>query len=241
MLRGTITQTELITRIDGWRQEVEKTTDQKRSQDSKPHGMKLRSSHTRRALAKVSGNPCSKKRKASAITKDKPSAENVEEVARRPRRGRPAKKRQSYIQGVDCMEDPSPTRRPRGRPPKAVQVTNPLASDIQILSGPSHSLSTRSSPKKGSRSPGKRGQITRDQQISDAAIDMDYLEHCDPKVIRTTFSDLKEEQVEISSAVEDLFEELKNVPIGVIPSALQVASSLIHRQRGLKLANNFSA
>ena len=66
-------------RIDHWKQEVVKNTleqvytSQPRSQRSELHPMKLRSQDTRPALAEVSGNPYSRKRKASATMADAPA------------------------------------------------------------------------------------------------------------------------------------------------------------------------
>ena len=214
--------------------------------------MKLRSGHTRPALAETSGNPYSRKRKTSTTTRVIPAAKkskgaatigNVEGVGRRSRRGWLGRDRQADIQEVDHMAQPPPDRgvRGRGRPRKTAQLATPLDSDLLLLSKHSQSVPSRpSSPSKskGSRSPSKRGQITLDKPTSEAAIDMNYLARCNPAVVLTTFGDLKEAQEAISLVVVDLFEKLRDVPLGLIPAALQVASSPLYPSDGLKLANN---
>ena len=82
MLWGAGEQSELFTRIDRWKQEVVKSKIQQsptqaRSQKYEAHHMKLRSRETRPALAEVSGNSYSRKRKASAIMADAPLKKKV--------------------------------------------------------------------------------------------------------------------------------------------------------------------
>lgn len=232
--------TDLFERIDHWKQEVVKNTlqqgytSQPRWQRSEPHPMKLRSRDTRPALAEVSGNPYSRKRKASATMADAPARksgksaakdEQAKEVTQRPRRGRPAKNQQVDVNEAEYMEQPASGR---SRSARVAELTKTPELDLQIRPGIPSSIwspSGSTSPRKAGTSPSKKGQITLDKQISEAAIDMDYLSRCNPAVNLTTFSELRADSHAIPSQVEDLLRILQQVPHGIIPSTLEVSSS----------------
>ena len=196
--------------------------------------MKLRSRDTRPALAEVSGNPYNRKRKASAATADAQPRkydkkavmdENAEEVARRPGRGRPPKYRQ-----VDT-EEARPTKKSashrQGRSANNAELANSRELSLPTRSEIPPSIWTPSrsaSPRKAGTSPSKKGQITLEKPISEAAIDMDYLSRCDPAVHPITFRELKIEGIGIPSPVDDLFTKLQGVPHGLIPYVLKVSS-----------------
>ena len=241
MLCGASEQSDFFARIDRWKQEVVKNTlqqppTQSRSQKYEAHHMKLRSRDTRPALAEVSGNPYSRKRKASAAMADAPPRkygkkavmdENAEGVARRPGRGRPPKKRQIDTKGAVPMKQSA--SRPQGQSANNPELANSREPSLPIRAelppsiwSPSRSASLR----EAGTSPSKKGQITLDKPISEAAIDMDYLSRCDPAVHLITFRELKIEGIEIPSPVDDLFRKLQGVPLGLIPHALKVSSSL---------------
>ena len=235
-------QSDLFARIDHWKQGVVKDTlqqgytNQTRSPKYEPHHMKLRTRDTRPALAEVSGNPYSRKRKASASMADAPARksgkkavmdENIEGAARRP--GRPAKNLKDNDE-EEALEQPPPAR--RGRPPKKGELTHPP--DLSLRIGPGNPFSTWSpsasgSPRKSSTSPSKKGQMTLDKQVSEAAIDMEYLSRCNPRVNLTTFRKLHLAGKGIPSQVEALFRNLQDVPTGPIPFALKVSFSPTHR------------
>ncbi|KAM0795840.1 hypothetical protein BDR22DRAFT_919349 [Usnea florida] len=232
MLWGASEQSNLFARIDRWKQEVVKNTLQSptrgRSQDHEAHHMKLRSQDTRPALAEVSGNPYSRKRKASVAMADAPPRkqdkkavmdENTEVVARRPR-GRPPKNTQ-----LDTAAEPVKQSAFRLQDPQAnnAEVANSREQSLPIRAELPPSIwspSRPASPRKPGTSP-RKGQITLDKPVSEAGIDMDYLSRCDPAVHLITFRELKMEGVGIPSPVEDLFRKLQGVPLGVIPHALK--------------------
>lgn len=239
MLWDVSEHSDLFARIDHWKQEVVKNTleqghtSQPRSQRSEPHPMKLRSRDTRPALAEVSGNPYPRKRKASETMADAPARksgkhaakdEHAEEVTQRPRRGRPAKSQQVAVNEAEYMEQPPSGR---GRSAKIAELAKTSELNLQIRPGIPSSIwspSGSASPRKAGTSPSKKGQITLDKQISEAAIDMDYLSRCNPAVKLTTFSELRADSHAIPSQVEDLLRTLQQVPHGIIPSTLEVSS-----------------
>jgi len=207
------------------------------SHSKKLHHMNLRSQATRPALARVSGNSHSRKRKASVVMADTAAVKagkkvakdgDIGEVIPRPGRGRPAKNPKADSNQDETQEQPAP--RPRGRPPKSQDqaLVDALELDLQVRPGFSPSIwstSGPSSPRKANISPSKR-QLTLDKQISEAAIDMHYLSRCDPAVRLTTFRELRVEGTSIVSAVEELFAKLQHIPHGVIPFALEVFLSI---------------
>lgn len=241
---------DFFARIDRWKQEVVKNTLQQpptqgRSQKYEAHHMKLRS---RPALAEVSGNPYSRKRNSAAMADASPRKygkkavidENAEGVARRSGRGRPPKNRQIDTEEAEPMKQSA--SRPQSQSANNAELANSRESSLPIRAevpssiwSPSRSASSR----KAGTSPSKKGQITLDKPMSEAAIDMDYLSRCDPAVHLITFRELKLEGIEIPSPVDDLFRKLQGVPIGLIPDALKVSSS--SSQRYLKPANTCSA
>ena len=256
MIRGAGEHSELFARIDRWKQEVVKDTlqqasTQSRSQKYEAHHMKLRSRDTRPALAEVSGNSYSRKRKAFATMADAPPRkygkkavvdEEVEESVRRPGRGRPPKVRQVDIHEHEYVEQ-SASRR-QGRPANIGESANSHESSLPSrheFPPPETPRRGSTSPSKGNRSPSKRGQITLDRLIPEAAIDMKYLSRCDPAVRLTNFRELKQAQKRISSLVGDLHQKLRDVPLGLIPFALEVCFSLFYRQQVFKLADTSSA
>lgn len=227
---------DLFARIDRWKQEVAQQGSSREppSQGHKLHHMNLRSRNARTALAEVSGNPHSRKRKASIIMADtikagKRAAKggDVDEVTPRPPRGIPANRSTSDMIEDETVEQAAPRR--RGRPPKLqdLKLVNLPELDVQTRSGLDSSLwspSGPSSPRKADTSPSKR-QLTINKPISEAAIDMEYLSRCNPAVHLTTFRELRVEGMDIVSAVGELFVKLQHIPFGVIPSALEVFSS----------------
>ena len=256
MLCSASEHPDFFARIDRWKQEVVKETLQENSTRSRlqkyeAHHMKLRSRDTRPALAEVSGNPYSRKRKASAAMADAPPRkygkkavidEKVEGSARRPGRGRPPKNRQADIHEDEYAEQ-SVSRR-QGRPANIAESAKSHESSLpshQEFPLPEAPRRGSTSPSKSNRSPSKRGQITLDRLIPEAAIDMKYLRRCDPAVLLTNFRELKQAQQTIPSLVEDLHQKLRDVPLGLIPSALEVSSSLFYRPEVWKLSKAASA
>ena len=236
MLWGASEQCSLFARIDRWKQEVVKNTLQSptrgRPQNHETHHMKLRSQDTRPVLAEVSGNPYSRKRKASVAMADEPPGKQDKKsvmdentvVARRPR-GRPPKNPQ-----MDTAAEPikQSAPRPQGPPADNAELANSRQQSWPIRAELPPSIwspSRPASPRKAGTSPSKKGQITLDKPVSEAAIDMDYLSRCDPAVHLITFRELKMEGIGIPSPVDDLFRKLQGVPLGVIPHALKVFSS----------------
>ena len=242
MLWGASEQSELFARIDLWKQEVVKNEIQQnptlaRSQKYETHHMKLRSRDTRPALAEVSGNSGSRKRKASETMADAPlrkygkragTDEEVDENARR--RGRPPKTRQIDTEEAEPVKQ-SASRR-QGQSANNSELANSREPSLPIRAGLPPSIwspSRSASPRKAGTSPSKKGQITLDKPISEAAIDMDYLSRCDPAVHLTTFRELKIEGIGIPSPVDELFRKLQRVPLGLIPYSLKVSFSSSQR------------
>ena len=246
MIRDVGEQFHLFARINRWKQEVvedaqQQASTQSRSQQYEAHHMKLRSRDTRPALAEVSGNPYSRKRKAFATMADAPPRkygkkavmdEKVEESARRPGRGRPPKTRQVDIHEEEYVEQ-SASRR-QGRPANVAESASSHKSSLPSrheFPPPETPRRGSTSPSKGNRSPSKRAQITLDRVIPEAAIDMKYLSRCDPAVRLTNFRELKQAQKRIPSLVGVLYQKLRDVPLGLIPGALEVCSSLFYRNK----------
>ena len=241
---GVVERLELLARIERWNQEVIKNTLQQGSikpppsQSSKSHRMKLRSQVTRPALGEVSGNLYSRKRKASIEMPDRVNIKagkkavtdrHVREDGRRLDLGPSAENQGAGQDEDEALEQPVPRR--RGRPPKNPEIASASRIDLQLRPGiapPPWPLSDPSSSRKASTSPRKRGQITLEQPIAESAIDMSYLRSCDPAVYLTTFSELRRSLKRILPSVEGLYVKLQNVPHGLIPSALEVFTSLIH-------------
>lgn len=238
MLLGVRKHSDLTARISHWQEEVftsisqQASTGQPRSKDHEPHHMKLRSQGTRPALAEISGNPYSKKRKAFPTIANAPPKKQAkkavmdnsgEEVAPRPGPGRPRKNQKHDGDENEEVEQPVP--RPRGRPAKNIkpvasrEVTMPFRNDFPF---PESSRRGSASPSKGSRPPGKKGQLTIYKPFSEAAINMRYLSRCDPAVNLTKIHTLIQDQSVLSATVVDLFDKLRDVPHGLIPSALEV-------------------
>ena len=241
MLWGGSEQSDLFARIDHWKQEVVKGTlqqasaTQPRPQQHEPHQMKLRSRVTRSALAQVSGNPCSRKRKASGVMADAPARkygkkavtdERIEDTARRPGRGRPPKNPQTVFHEDGPVEQTASRRQGRSANYAEFSKSREPSLPTRTEFPPSiWSPSGSTSPRKPSTSPSKKRQITLDKPISEAAIDMDYLSRCAPAVHLTTFRELKIDGVDILSPVDHLFQDLQGVPQGLIPFALKVYPS----------------
>ena len=237
MLWGASEQSDLFARIDCWKQEVVENTLQQhptqvRSQHYEAHQMRLRSRGTRPALAEVSRNPDSRKRKASTMADAPPKKygkkavmdENAEGLAQRPRRGRPPKTQQHDTEAKMKQS----ASRPQCLPANNAELANCREPSLPIRTELPPSIwspSRPASPRKTGSSPSKRGQITLDKPVSEAAIDMDYLSRCDPAVHLITFRELKLEGIGIPFPVDDLFRKLQGVPRGLIPHALQVSSS----------------
>ena len=236
MSLGVVERLDLLARIDRWNQEVIKNTLQRGSirqppsQSYKHHHMKLRSQVTHPALGEISGNSYPRKRKASSEMADRVNTKAGKKAVME-RNAEEDGQRLDMGPRDEALEQPEPRR--RGRPPKNPQLTNAPQIDLQLRPGipptpfpptpwpPSGS----GSPRKATTSPSKRGQITLEKPISEAAIDMHYLRRCDPAVHLTTFLSLRQSQRKISSPVRDLFVKLENVPHGLIPSALEVGTS----------------
>ena len=237
MLWGAREQSDFLERIDRWKQEVVKNTlqlpTQGRPQKYEAHHMKLRSRDGRPALAKVSGNP-SRKRKASAMADAPPGNrkygkkavmdENAEGVAPRPR-GRPPKVRQIDASVEPIKQSASRAQRQSTNNAELARIREPSLPIRTELPPSIWSTSRPASPRKVGTSPSKKGQITLDKPMSEAAIDMDYLSRCDPAVHLITFRELKIEGIGVPSPVDDLFRKLQGVPLGLIPHALKVSLS----------------
>lgn len=193
--------------------------------------MKLRSRDTRPALAEVSGNPYSRKRKASAAMADAPprkygkkavTNEKVDESARR-RPGRPPKTRQVDVEEEYVEQSAS---RHEGRSADSYESSLSSRHEFPPPETPRRGSTSLS---KGNRSPSKKAQITLDRLIPEAAIDMKYLSRCNPAVRLTNFRELKQAQKRIPSLVGDLHQKLGGVPLGLIPFALEVCFPLFLR------------
>ena len=200
--------------------------------------MKLRSLTTRPALAEVSGNPNVRKRKASVAMIDAAALragkrvemdENVQKGSQR-KVGRPRK--ESRVEVDRTMEqhasDRTQVRPPMNRKPQSAGgVAGEFVddNDLHLRLEPSPSLfsgSSEASPGKVSKSPSKKGQVTLDRPTSEAGIDMNYLRRCDPAVKLTDFSNLRKARKEVPTSVFDLYKKLRDIPHGLIPSALEV-------------------
>ena len=208
---------DLIVRIDRWKQEVfretiygEDTRAQRLHTYESSH-MKLRPRPTRPALGEVSGNPIRKRKapatEAVAVTTNKAKHAKMNE----PRRGRSSKgKKPQTAQEFDL-----PVR------PESI----PALGSIPALESSSRS----GSPSKATTSPSRKRQATYDTSFPDAAIDMYYLGRCNPAVKQTSFSDLRLQRPQMSSSVWELHERLWETPTGFIPSALKVLFPLSYR------------
>ena len=231
MSLGVVERLDLLARIDRWNQEVIKNTLQQRStrqsssQSYKHHHMKRRSQVTRPALGEISGNSYSRKRKASSGMADRVNTK-ASKKAVTDRNAEEDGRRLDVGPRDEALEQPGPRR--RGRPPKNPQITNAPEIDLQLrpeIPPTPWPPSGSGSPRKGTTSPSKRGQIALNKPIAEAAIDMNFLRYCDPAVHQTTFSDLRVDMIKILPQVEDLFLKLESVPQGLIPSALKVGTS----------------
>ena len=236
MLRDLDPHSDLFARINHWKQEVVKSTilqEYTRQPPLESHPMQLRSQTTRPALGEVSGNPSSRKRKAFDEISDtvniKPSKkavmdQNTEGAGRPLRSSRPAGDLEPQSDEEETSKQPAPRR--RGRPPKIPQFNEidlqPRPKNPDTVWVPSRATS----PRKTTSSPSKKGQIPLDKPISEARIDMQYLSRCDPAVHRTDFASLRIESQEVPPPVRNLFEKLDTRPLGLVPSALKVYSSL---------------
>ena len=208
---------ELLARINRWQEEVVTDTLRfTRQPPAKsylphlPHRMNLRSRATRPPLAEVSENPRTRKRKMPASTASKG--------------GRKGAKGAKVDDDEDEVMNENAPRRGRSSKLRDQELVNHPDFDLQMRLEPPPTIwspSRPGSPRKASTSPSKK-QITLDKQISEAAIDMKYLERCDPATHLTKFQDLRLDGTKIPSAVEELFETLEGIPQGLIPSTLEV-------------------
>lgn len=197
-------QSDLLTRIELWTQEVERHTRQCKKAfglaetGSMGRGTKLRSLAPREALNEITSNSRPRKRKASSMMPDsKDVAFNTGKKIKLP----------------DVTE--APTSRGRGRPRKE-QPERP--SSYPILPPPTKPASA---PRSRSTSPRK------------TSIDMSYLLECNPRVRRRTYKQIYQDGdgEKIPDSVRLLYQRLTKVAKNAIPSELKVGGTLFHRNR----------
>ncbi|KAL9123594.1 MAG: hypothetical protein Q9217_006989 [Psora testacea] len=217
---------DLLKRIDCWIKEVARYTEDytrapTRTSDFRgrgfgANGMRLRSSAKRTGLAEISGNKQTPKRKVSDVMEDKPQGETRkktktnEEIEHRGRehRGRGRPKGSKNKGTLDGGQHALPLRSP------PFSIPNLPSSDL-LPSG-----NSGLSPRKGG-SPKKKGVKRLDQAMSEASIDMAYLATCAPAIRQTDFPSLRAAKKDIPTTVIGLYNKLRNVPHGVIPSELK--------------------
>ena len=244
MVRDAGKQSGLFVRIHRWQHEVVKDTllhapTQSPSRKCQAHHMKLRPRDTRPALVEVSGNSYSRKRKASTTMADAPPRKHgkkkevdkkVEEAPRRSEQGRIPKIRADDIHDDEYTEQ-SVSRR-QDRPANIAGSAKSYESSLSSRSEfppPETPQYGSTLPSTSNRSPSERAQVTLNDLIPENAIDMEYLARCDPPVYSTSFRQVKRSQKSISSLADDLHQKLESVPLGLIPSALEVCFSLFNR------------
>lgn len=235
MSRALPHYSDLVKRIDRWNHEVIRNTlqpaptIQPRPGAYQPHCMRLRSQATRPALAEVSVNPNTRKRKtpggmadtdASKPKKKSKMGKNVQ--------GATLPKDSGTLEAEACetIQQYKPLRRGRSQQDVELQKCRErevvMRSEVPALPGPA---SSSASPRKAAKSPSKRGRVAVETPTPDAAIDMEYLSRCTPAVNLTTFSDLAIDGETVTLSVRELHQKLKNVPRDLIPSTLQVNPS----------------
>ena len=220
---------DLFERIHLWKQEVVRNTIpsaptvQSPPTANCPHHMKLRSQTTPQALAEVSGNPSSRKRKASNEIMDA----DASRFKRKANKDKNLHKDSETLKAEagETIQQREPPR--RGRPKNIPEPKPTLESQMVLQSrvSPSLGLSSGSAkPRTTAKSPSKRGQLALETPTPNSGIDMKYLSRCTPPVRLTTFSELAFGGSTISLPVQKLKNQLQDVPLGLIPSALKVTS-----------------
>ena len=196
-------QSDLLTRIESWTQEVESYTRQckRRIHSSKPPSLA-----PRETLREITSNSRPRKRKPSTMPGSKDKAVN-------------AGKKKIKVPAKVPDDIGSPTRTTRGRPPNQ----QPAPSNHGPL--PRRGLSSSSIPMLPP--PAKPASTTRSRSTSPRKpnIDMNYLFNCKPRVVLQTYEDLREEGGDIPDSVRLLYERLDSVPTNAIPSELRVGEN----------------
>ena len=214
---------DLSTKIDQWAQEVVKYGGQhnQRRIRSSGGGMKLRSLPARRGLTEISVNPHSRKRRPSAAMHGTDKAGPVKKTRMEsgpPRkRGRPPGSKNTAKEAKDHDDQRyDQFALPSHSPPSSIP-------DLPS-SEPSDELSSSS----GKTMSLWEGVITLDRPRPNGEIDMTYLGICTPAVQWTDMEDLKASAKQIPPAVLSLYDKLRSIPPGSIPSELKVVLSSVN-------------
>ena len=191
-------QSDLLTRIESWTQEVESYT---RQCKRKGHSTNPPSLAPRETLREITSNSRPRKRKPPTTMPGSEDAGNKK--AKLP----------------DDIEAPA-TRRP-GRPRKEQPAPSNNGS-LPLRGLPSSfvpNLPPPARPASGTRS---RSTSPRKPNIT-----MDYLLNCKPRVVLQTYEDLREagKGGDIPDSVRLLYERLDSVPLNAIPSELKVGGN----------------
>ncbi|KAL8812821.1 MAG: hypothetical protein Q9200_000750 [Gallowayella weberi] len=172
-------------------------------------GMRLRDRPTQKALAEVTINIHTRKRKHAEATADLGNVRdgnNAQQAQRK--RGRPAKPKNKALAAKDNGGYQKPDPIPAPSPPTSIPSLPPLSRS-----------SARSPSRSPSRSPTKNFNMARPQE----QIEMKFLESCTPPVFRNTFKQLRAEGKVIPQAVLDLYKKLKLPSHGCVPEELRDA------------------
>ena len=204
-------QSDLLTRIESWTQEVERHTRQCKKAFGLAEkgyigrGMNPRSLAPREALEEITSNSRPRKRRAPSTMPDsKDAAANT------------GKKK---IKLSDVIE--APTGRGRGRPRKE-QPASSNDGSMPLRQRPSSSHPILPPPTKPASAPRSRSASPRK-----TSIDMSYLLECNPKVRRRTYKQIYQDGdgERIPDSVRLLYQRLAKVAKNAIPSELKVSGN----------------
>ena len=126
----------------------------------------------------------------------------------------------------DKDDIPGDKKKGRGRPKKDQAQAIPI-----LLPAPQQATSSKSPSKSSSKSPSRQSPSRKGAKFLDMSrpiptIDMTVLETCIPSVKQKSITEAKQ-LYEIPPKVLELYERLKNVPYGGIPSHLKVSPALL--------------
>ena len=204
-------QSDLLTRVESWTQEVERHTRQCKKASGLAetgymgHGTNPRSLAPRKALDEITSNLRPRKRRAPSIM---PGSKDAA--------GNTGKKKIKLPDVVDA-----PTGRGRGRPRKEQPAPSNDGS-MPLRQRPSSSHPILPPPTKPASAPRSRSASPR--KIS---IDMSYLLECNPGVIRRTYKQIYQDGdgEKIPGSVRLLHQRLAKVAKNAIPSELKVGGN----------------
>ena len=201
-------QSDLLTRVESWTQEVERHTRQCKKASTlaetgrMSRGTNPRSLVSRKALGEVTSNSRPRKRRAPSTMPDLKDAV-----------GNTGKKKIKLPDVVDA-----PTGRGRGRPRKEQPAPSGDGS-MPLRQRPSSSHPVLPPPTKPASAP--RSRSTSPRKIS---IDMSYLLECNPRVRLGTYKQIYQDGdgEKIPGSVRLLHQQLTKVAKNAIPSELKV-------------------